>query len=72
MIVNSVRGGNGIFKAEAGAEKAAGDVIIGFSLDPAIFEAGRDGLPAAAVDADAAAGKCRSGLGRDVEDAGRT
>ena len=69
--MNGVEGRYGILKAEAGAEIAAGDEIFGISLDPAIFEAGRDGLTAAAVDADAAAGKRRSALGSDVDDAGR-
>src|SRR6202030_4158799 len=50
---------------------AAGDIVVGLALNPAIFEARRDSLPAAAVDADAAAGQRRSALGSDVDDAGR-
>jgi len=69
VIVNGVKGSYRVLKTEAGAEIAAGDIVVGIALDAAIFEAGRDGLTAAAVNADATAGQRRSALGRDVEDA---
>jgi hypothetical protein len=71
VIVNAVEGRRGNLKAKAGAEIASGDVIVGFALNAAIFEAGCDGLAAAAVDADAAAGQRRAAFGSDVDDVRR-
>src|SRR5882672_10483085 len=71
MAVNGVEGTGWILKAEAGAEIASSGEILGIALDPAIFEARRNGLSAAAIKADAATCQCRPALGGDVDDAGR-
>src|SRR5580704_186489 len=69
MVVRGVKVGGRVLDAEAGARIAAGDEIVGLASDAAIFEAVRERLPAAAVDADTATGKRGAALGRDLDDA---
>jgi hypothetical protein len=71
VIVNAVEERCGRLKTEAGAQVTTCDEVFGIALNSTIFKAGRDGLPAAAIEADAAASQRRAAFGRDVDDAGR-
>ena len=69
--MDGVVGRGRVFDADAAAEIATRDVILGLSDRAAIFGRGRDGAVAAAIDADAAAVVEGVGLGLDVEHARR-
>src|SRR5580704_16400509 len=69
MVVEGVKVGSRVLEAKAGAQVAAGDEIVGLASHAAIFEAVRDRLPAAAINADAATGKRGAVLGSDLDDA---
>src|SRR5579864_5014732 len=68
MVVRGVKAGSRVLEAKAGAQVAAGHEVVGLAGHAAIFEAVRDRLPAAAVNADAATGKRGAVLGGDLDD----
>src|SRR6266700_2850342 len=70
VIVQRIEARRRVLDALVAGEIAAGDEILGLADGAAVFEFRRDGLPAAAVDADAAAVVERAALGGDVDEAG--
>jgi hypothetical protein len=68
IVVDGIQRAGRVLEAKTSAQIAAGGEILGLAGDAAIFKAIRYSLPAAAVNADTAAGERRAALGGDVDD----